>query len=132
MSVSDAPAEAGPEATYFGHLARGELMVQQCEGCDRWVFYPRIACPHCGSRALRFRRPSGRGVVYATSVVRPRPGTGEPYNVALIDLEEGPRMMGRIEGLAPEAVRIGLDVRAEVDTSGEAPVVVFRPAGEAR
>jgi hypothetical protein len=41
-------------------------------------------------------------------------------------------MMGRIEGLAPEAVRIGLDVRAEVDTSGEAPLVVFRPAGETR
>ncbi|HEX9646557.1 MAG TPA: OB-fold domain-containing protein [Alphaproteobacteria bacterium] len=128
MSGSEAQGEPGPEAAYFAHLARGEFAIQHCDGCARWVFYPRIACPHCGGRALTFQRPSGRGVVYATSVVRPRPEQGAPYNVALIDLDEGPRMMGRIEGVAPEAVGIGLKVVAEVDTGGATPVVVFRAA----
>jgi uncharacterized OB-fold protein len=64
-----------------------------------------------------------RGVVYATTVVRPR---GEdPYNVCLVDLEDGERVMGRVEGLEPQDVTIGLPVRAR---AGEDGVVVYDPA----
>ena len=63
-----------------------------------------------------------RGVVYATTVVRPR---GEdPYNVCLVDLEDGERVMGRVEGLAPQDVTIGLPVQAR---AGEDGVVVYDP-----
>ncbi len=117
----------GPEQTYFDHLANGEFHLQHCTGCDKAVFYPRAVCPHCGSGALESRPASGNGVVYATSVVRQRPEKGGVYNVALIDLAEGPRMMSRVEGVAPEEVNIGMAVRAEVDRSGDAPLVIFRP-----
>jgi uncharacterized OB-fold protein len=50
------------------------------------------------------------------------------YNVALIDLEEGPRMMSRVEGIAPEAVKIGMKVKAKVVKQGEQNVVVFEVA----
>lgn len=63
-----------------------------------------------------------RGVVYATTVVRPR---GEdPYNVCLVDLEDGERVMGRVESLAPQDVTIGLHVQAR---TGEVGVVVYDP-----
>ncbi len=129
--MSDAIAGPGPEQTYFDHLAKGEFHLQHCTGCGKAVFYPRAVCPHCGSEALESRPASGDGVVYATSVVRQRPEKGGVYNVALIDLAEGPRMMSRVEGVAPEEVTIGMAVRAEVDRSGEAPLVIFRPAGGA-
>jgi len=64
-----------------------------------------------------------RGVVYATTVVHRR---GEaPYNVCLVDLEEGDRVMGRVEGLAPQDVTIGLRVQSR---AGEDGVVVYEPA----
>ena len=121
---------SGPEKTYFDHLAQGEFMLQHCTGCAKVVFYPRAVCPHCGSDSLEWRPATGRGAVYSTSVVRQRPEKGGVYNVALIDFTEGGRMMSRVEGIAPEAVSIGMAVVAEIDRSGERPLVVFRPADE--
>ena len=127
--MTETIAGPGPEQTYFDHLADGEIHIQHCTGCNEAVFYPRAVCPNCGSGALEWRPASGDGVVYATSVVRQRPEKGGVYNVALIDLAEGPRMMSRVDGVAPEDVVIGMAVRAEVDRSGDAPLVVFKPAG---
>ena len=64
-----------------------------------------------------------RGVVHATTVVRPR--GEEPYNVCLVDLEDGKRVMGRVEGLAPDQVTIGLRVESRTSEDG---VVVYDPA----
>ena len=64
-----------------------------------------------------------RGVVYATTVLH-RPDE-EPYNVCLVDLEEGGRVMGRVEGLAPEDVRIGMPVQARESADG---ITVYEPA----
>jgi uncharacterized OB-fold protein len=64
--------------------------------------------------------------VYATSVMRQRAPTPS-YNVALIDLDEGVRMMSRVEGVAPDAVRIGMRVKARIAREGDTPLVVFDP-----
>ncbi len=119
--------EPGPEHTYFEALADGRLLLQHCTDCDRSVFYPRMLCPHCGTARLGWREASGRGIVYATSVVRRRPEQGPPYNVALIDLAEGPRMMSRVETIAPEEVRIGMAVTAVIRQVERGPIVVFHP-----
>ncbi len=70
---------------------------------------------------------SGRGTVYATTAVYRR--DGEPYNVALVDLEEGFRMMSRVEALAAEEVEIGVGVVLEVRQEDDGPVAVFVPEG---
>ena len=123
----------GPDAAFAKFLAAGEFRIQRCGACGRHVFYPRVACSHCGSVELRWVAPSGRGVVHAVSVVQRREDKGGPYNVVLVDLEEGPRMMSRVDGMAHDAVRIGLPVRARVGSgeNGE-PCVVFDadPASE--
>jgi hypothetical protein len=70
---------------------------------------------------------AGLGTVYATTVTHPREGA--PYNVALIDCDEGFRLMSRVDGVAPEAVRIGMRVRFRVHRpgDGELPYPVFVP-----
>jgi uncharacterized protein len=116
---------SGPDAAYAAFLAEGRLRLQRCEGCKRHIFYPRVLCPHCGSDSLNWVDASGRGTVYATTVVRKRPEEGGGHNLCLIDLEEGVRMASRVEGIAPEEVAIGMAVTARIAQQGEDAIVVF-------
>jgi uncharacterized protein len=102
-----------PEEEYFEHLAQGRFMLQRSRVSGKYFFYPRVAEPITGARDLEWVEASGRGTVYATTVVRTKPPL-QPYNVALVDLEEGPRIMSRVEGIAPDEVRIGMKVRARI------------------
>lgn len=119
-----------PEAQYRAFLAEGRFMIQRATGSGRHVFYPRVAEPGTGDTALEWVEASGEGTVYASTVVRKRPPTPS-YNVALIDLAEGPRMMSRVVGIEPDAVRIGMAVRARIIDEDGAPLVVFEPADAA-
>jgi uncharacterized protein len=124
--------EAGepPARVYRRHLESGVLGFQRCAGCGAAVFYPRVLCPVCGGHDLTWEASSGRGVIYATTTVYRR--DGDPYNVVLVDLEEGFRMMGRVEGVPAERVEIGARVMLRVDREGDDPVPVFVPEDEDR
>jgi uncharacterized OB-fold protein len=117
-----------PLAVYQAHLDRGELAYQWSPAANRAVFYPRLVCPFTGGDRLEWRVSRGLGTVYATTVTHPREGT--PYNVALIDCDEGFRLMSRVEGVPPEAVKIGMRVRFRIHHPGgdEPPYPVFVPA----
>lgn len=125
MSESTAPT-----AVYAEGLAAGELRFQHCTACERAVFYPRVLCPHCGSESLEWRASSGLGKVYATTVLHKR--GSDPYHVCLVDLDEGFRMMSRVEGIAPDRVGIGNRVRLAVIEEDGSPLAVFRPAEAAQ
>jgi len=116
-----------PEQDYLRFLSEGRFMIQRSRASGRHVFYPRVAEPGTGATDLEWVEASGLGTVYATTVMRQRP-PAPGYNVALIDLAEGPRMMSRVEGVAPESVRIGMRVKARVTRDGDVPIVVFDPA----
>lgn len=105
---------SGPEKRYLDALKEGRFEIQKCASCAKHVFYPRLACPHCGSEQLEWVAPSGRGTVYSTTVVRRKAADGGDYNVCLVDLAEGVRMMSRVATIAPGAVRIGMGVKARV------------------
>ncbi|MBV8651809.1 MAG: OB-fold domain-containing protein [Alphaproteobacteria bacterium] len=125
----DSPfAGSGPAAIYRDHLAAGRFELQICESCAKQVFPPRIICPHCSATKLRWAKASGAGTVYSTTVVRDRPENGGNRNIALIDLAEGARLMSRVEGVAPETVRIGMKVKARIAATDAGPLVVFDPA----
>jgi len=127
---SNARAAAGPEQVYLDGLAAGRFEIQRCDGCGRAVFYPRCVCPHCGGAALQWFAPSGQGVVYAATTVYRKPEQGGDYNVCLVDLQEGVRMMSQVREVAPGRVRIGMRVTARIATVGDAAQVVFEPAEE--
>ncbi len=118
-----------PEQAYFAHLAQGKFMLQRSSSSGRFFFYPRVAEPRTGAQDLEWVEASGRGTVYATTVVRVKPPQ-PPYNVVLVDLEEGPRIMSRVEGIAPELVRIGMKVKARIGTQDEKSILLFDVADD--
>lgn len=122
-------AERSPLAIYLDHLGRGELAYQFDSVAGRAVFYPRLVAPETGAD-LEWRVSAGQGTVYATTVVHPQ--QGNPHNVALIDMDEGFRLMSRVEDVAPTDVKIGMRVRFRTHRpEGEDPMPVFSPEAAA-
>lgn len=115
-----------PDKEYLDFLANGQFMLLRDKMSGRHIFFPRVAAPMTGSTELEWVAASGEGVVYSTSVMRER-NPAESYNVALIDLAEGPRMMSRVEGIPPEHVTIGMRVKARIIRENDDAVVVFDP-----
>jgi uncharacterized OB-fold protein len=101
-----------PLAVYQAHLEKDELAYQWSPQAQKAVFYPRVICPFTGSDQLEWRVSAGLGTVYATTVVQPREGA--PYNVALIDCDEGFRLMSRVVDIEPQAVWIGMRVKCRI------------------
>lgn len=113
-----------PETRWRTALAEGRLLLQRAPDGSA-VFPPRLAAPGSGG-PLEWFEASGRGRVYTLSWINRKP-PAEPYHVALIDLDEGARLMSRVEGVTPETLAIGMRVEAFVDHDGDAPLLLFRP-----
>ena len=126
-----ANAATSPLGEYLAHLEQGELAYQFSLEANAAIFYPRVICPITGSDKLEWRISKGMGTVHATTVVFPQ--KGDPYNVALIDMDEGFRLMSRVEDIPPLDVRIGMRVKFRVCPANgdEPPCPVFAPAGAA-
>jgi uncharacterized OB-fold protein len=116
-----------PEEEWLAHLAEGRLMIQRSRSTGGHVFFPRVAEPGTGAEDLEWVEASGRGTVHAVTVVRKR-DPSEDYNVALVDLAEGPRMMSRVDGTEPGDVTIGMPVQVRIVSDAVGPLVVFVPA----
>ena len=121
-------ADSGPEQVYRKHLEDGRFMIQRCKKCASHVFYPRLLCTSCGAAELEFQPASGRGTVYSTTVVRRKAEQGGDYNVAIIELAEGPRLMSRVIDIPAAGVAIGMPVQVAIEQAKDGPLVVFRPA----
>ncbi|NLB30064.1 MAG: DNA-binding protein [Alcaligenaceae bacterium] len=127
------PILQGAEKHYHDSLKKGCFLIQHCQCCMTHVFYPRMICPHCGSNQLEWIEPTGFGRVYSTTVVKRKEESGGDYNVALISLDEGVRLMSRVEGIAPAAVYIDLRVKALIKSIAEQEnevILVFVPVEE--
>jgi hypothetical protein len=117
----------GIQARHQQALDQGRFLIQRCGACQRAIYFPRVLCPFCGAADPELVAPGGGGTVHAVTTVRRKPDAGGDYNVCLVDLDEGVRLMARVEGLAPAAVRIGLRVRARVAVIDGKGLVVFDP-----
>ncbi len=111
---------------------RHVLSIQRCKGCGVHIFYPRPACPECGSVELEWNEVSGRGTLYSFTIAR-RPTARDfadkvPYTIAIVELEEGPHLATNVVGCDPETLRIGQPLEAVFeDVSDEISLVHFRP-----
>lgn len=125
-SPTSPDAAGGITARHQAALNEGRFLIQRCSGCQQHAYFPRELCPHCGSDALALVAPAGTGTVYSTTTVRRKPESGGDLNVALVDLDEGVRLMSRVEGVPASDVRIGQRVQARVlQREGAAAIVVF-------
>jgi uncharacterized protein len=124
------PSVSQDTAFFWEGLARGEILIQQCEACGALRHPPGPACPHCHSLAWRAQRASGLGVVHACVVVHhPKIAPFDDARpVALIQLDEGVRLVARQLGADESAVRIGERVRVECVKYAEADATMSLPA----
>jgi uncharacterized OB-fold protein len=117
---------------FWDALGNGRLLIKWCLECGRPHYFPRAFCPFCWSERTEWREASGDGVVFATTTVRQmgvEPFRSRvPYNVSIVELAEGPRMLTNVVGIDASEVRIGMEVRLSPERDGDAWLPLFRLA----
>jgi uncharacterized protein len=113
-----------PETQHFWEGCRlGQLRLQRCRDCARSYFPPRPFCPTCASRDIEVYVASGYATLYSFIINhRPRPDMGtEPHSIAVVTLEEGPRMMTNIVGCpqTPEALQLDMPLKVMFERQSE-------------
>ena len=100
------PSLEGTSGEFYGFCKNRELRFQGCTGCGKWRHVPRDMCAECGSWDWEWAKSNGRGKLFTWTVVTlamyPAFAEEVPYAVALIEMEEGPRIVSRIVDVAPE------------------------------
>ena len=117
---------------FWDAVAKQQLCIQRCTDCAAHVFYPRERCPHCGSSSLQWVPASGRARLETFAIsFRPARGFEDecPYVIAVVELDEGVRMMTNLVDIDPSPHNIHLDMTLEVTFRERAGVLLpfFRP-----
>jgi uncharacterized OB-fold protein len=128
----DLPTPDETTDAFWAAAGEGRLLIKSCPACGQYHAYPRPFCPHCWSDAVEWVEASGRATLYTFSIVRqnelPPFRDWLPYVAAVVDLEEGPRMMTNIVDCAVEDVQIGMALEFTTRPADDVAVPVFRPA----
>ena len=130
-------ADLLPEPTeltkpFWDGLSEGKLRLQHCKDCGKYQYPAETFCFHCGSQNVEWKDASGRGEVHTFITVHQRyhPAFADliPYNVSVVELAEGPRLVTNVESIAPDDVRIGMPVRIapRKESNGQYAVVFER------
>ena len=111
----------------------GKLLLQYCEQCQKYQFYPRLYCMHCSSTKLQWVEASGRGRIYSYTIIHQNKSPefihDTPYNVVIVQLDEGPRMMSNIVQCDSGQLRVDLPVTVVFDyVTDEISLPRFKPA----
>ncbi len=130
------PALHGLAGEFYGWCRRHELRIQRCAGCGTWRHVPRELCAGCGSWAWTWERASGRGRVFTWTVaerpMHPAFAGDVPYAIVVVELEEGVRIVSRVDGCAPADLAMGMAVEVAFDdVADEVTLPVFRRTGRA-
>ena len=127
------PTPSPETQRYWDGCKQHELWLPYCLTCQASFFYPRPFCPRCFGWEIEWRQASGRGTLYTYAIqYRPQaPGFEPPYVTAIVQLDEGPRLMTNLVEVEPDPAHITCDMPVEVvfqDMSDEVSLPVFRPA----
>jgi uncharacterized OB-fold protein len=127
------PLMRGFTEQFYGHCRKGELRFQRCSGCGKWRHVPRNTCAGCGSWDWEWARSSGRGRVFSWTVVRrpmhPDFADEVPYAPAIIEMEEGVRLVSWVVDCPPEELRTGMPVEVRFEAvNPEVTLPKFRRA----
>ena len=120
-------AGVGPEARFEAYLEEGKFMLQRSTTDGTYIFSPRMINPHTGEADLEWVEANGAGEIYATTATSRRSEQGGDYNISLVTLKEGPRMMARVVGIDPHEVKIGMAVTADIQEVEGTRAIVFQP-----
>jgi uncharacterized OB-fold protein len=119
-----APIPDAESEPFWSATVEGRLLVQRCTVCGQAQLYGRALCTNCHASALEWVEASGQGTVYSRTIIRQNPSRSFrhllPFVVALVDLDEGPRVMTNVVGADPETVAIGARVRVRFEPVSDA------------
>ena len=125
-----------PETQHYWDGAKtGELRLQRCKDCSKTYFPPRPFCPECASRSVEVFKASGKGKLYSYIINhRPAPGFEDdaPYAIAVVELDEGPRLMSNIVQCdqTPEALQLDMALEVTFEkVNDDITLPQFKPAG---
>ena len=129
----DLPAPDLETQPFWDGCKEGRFLIRHCNACGEDHFYPRPFCPTCWSDDVAWKEASGRATLYTFSIVHQNdlPPFGErvPYVAAIVELEEGPRVMTNIEGVEHDALRIGMPLVVDYKPiSDDVTIAVFTQA----
>jgi uncharacterized OB-fold protein len=117
---------------FYDGARRHELLLMRCQNCRAWRLPSRPRCPDCWSTHTAWEKASGRGTLYSFGIMHQKfPGFTDdvPYNYAVVELEEGPRIVSNIVGVANEDLRVDMPVVASYDNVAEDTTLIrFTPA----
>ena len=135
--MNDRPSIKAPQIDastqeFWDAARRGVLRIKHCNACGANHYYPRPFCPKCWSTNVDWLDAAGTGTLYTYSVVHsndlPAFRDRVPYVVAIVDLDEGPRMETNIVDCPPDELRVGMRVTVAFEDEGEIVLPRFRPA----
>jgi uncharacterized OB-fold protein len=133
-----APSPTEISRFFWDGAREHRLLIQRCDGCGRYIHWPQVRCPSCGSERLSPSEVSGRGTVYSFCVVHhvfhPGYAADAPYNLAIVELEEKPglRLLTNIVGCPNDELAVGMAVEVTFEERDGYVLPQFRPAGSAR
>jgi uncharacterized OB-fold protein len=127
------PRPTPVSAPFWDGLRQREIRLQRCDDCRRVQFYPRPACRFCGALELTWETLSGGAELYSYTVVHRAPfeafADAVPYALAIVALDEGPRLVSTVETSDLDALRIGMRLKPLYDdVSDELTLLRFEPA----
>ncbi len=120
-------------APFFAAAKEGRLLTKRCPACERYLAPQRETCDRCMSEALEWAPASGSGTIYSFvfmyQLLHPAFKDEVPYNVVVVELEEGPRLTSNMVGVADSEIRVGMAVEAVFEPlNDDVSVPKFRPA----
>ncbi|BCH29879.1 hypothetical protein MesoLjLc_18090 [Mesorhizobium sp. L-8-10] len=136
--MTSTEGKPGPTAAFHLALNEGRFLLQRSRSSGAYCFPPRVRAPGTGNDDLEWEEASGYGEIYAFTIVSRKPERGGDYNISLVQLEEGPRVMTRVVGADPSRLHIGMKVRARIEIPDFGPLkggtqaaVLFEPVSAA-
>lgn len=131
MTDKPLPATTPETQFYWDGAKAGKLLLNHCTPCDAAYFPPRPFCPKCGSRDVTVQEASGKGRLYSYVISElPAQGYRPPFTIAVVELDEGPRMVSNILDCpaTPEALELDMTLEVTFEDRGDVTVPQFRPA----
>ncbi len=128
------PTPTPTSQPFWDALSEHKVRIQYCPACEEHIYYPRAHCPHCLSRDLEWREIAGTGTVYTYTIARrptaPPWADDVPQQIAVVELDEGPRLTTELVNVAPEDIQVGLRVKPVFEDHAEAGVtlLMYEPA----
>lgn len=129
--IAPAPSKLSDE--FYSHFLDGNFCIQKCSACNAWHHIPRQRCANCGSFDLQWAACSGNGELFSWTETRTAPLSSlqedVPFTVALVQLEEGPRLVSRLTNFDPADLALGQKLRLKIQPVADGfSLPVFEPA----